>query len=776
MEGLGKRLGGRGEERACLLPRLDRAVVTGGRMGLRALRIRWAEATPLRWVQRLAAAVIGSVRNLCDARRAEAEGGHLKLASGGVFVYQHGAMIDRRAFYDQRAAFRVRETDRHYQQLLRRQYAFWVPPGLRVLEVGCSLGDLLAAVKPARGVGVDFSPAMISLARQRHPELEFQVADAAAVDPREKFDYILLADLVNDLPDVQAVFERLQAVAHPRTRLVVSFFNNLWRPVLNAAARLGLKSPTLLQNWLSTDDVHNLLHLAGWEVVRTEARILWPVWTPFWSWFCNRWLAPLLPDLCFTIGVIARPRPQPAPSVQYHCSVVVPARNEAGNIEEAVRRTPEMGQGTELIFIEGHSTDDTWGEIQRVAAKYPQRNIKVLKQQSRGKGGAVREAFAAATGDLLFILDADLTMPPEELPKFYEAARSGTAEFVNGVRLVYPMEDQAMQFLNMLANKVFGLTFSWLLGQKIKDTLCGTKVLFRMDYEAIARNRALLRRLRSVRRLRPAVRRGQAQPAYGGFADPLSRADLRADEHPPLEPRLAVVADGVLRRAAAQIHPMTAPLAQHQAEIERNLRAWNAKPLLKEIYAGFYRRILGLIDPAIPGRIVEIGSGIGNLKAHLPGALATDLFPNPWLDVACDGYELPFRRASLSHLVLFDVFHHLRAPNAFLREARRVLVTGGRLVSVRALHQLEQLPGVRAVTSRGGGVGRADQPRRIAAAAARLLCRARQRDTIVLPEGNPRLAGRLEDLSRGSLQLLPLSAVGRLQQTRVLPGKLAGRA
>jgi SAM-dependent methyltransferase len=125
---------------------------------------------------------------------------------------------------------------------------------------------------------------------------------------------------------------------------------------------------------------------------------------------------------------------------------------------------------------------------------------------------------------------------------------------------------------------------------------------------------------------------------------------------------------------------MTAPLAQHQAEIERNLRTWNDKPLLRNIYAGFYQRILALIDPAIPGRIVEVGSGIGNLKAHLPGAVATDLFPNPWLDLACDGYELPFRPASLSHLVLFDVFHHLRAPNAFLLEARRVLAPAGRLI------------------------------------------------------------------------------------------------
>jgi hypothetical protein len=399
-------------------------------------------------------------------------------------------MIDRRAFYDQRAAFRAAESGRYYQQLLRQYYSFWVPPELNVLEVGCSLGDLLAAVKPARGLGVDFSREMICSARQRHPQLNFEVAEATEFSSNEKFDYILLSDLVNDLPDVQAVFEKLRVVSHSRTRLVLNFFNNLWRPVLHAGEQVGVKAPTLAQNWLSKDDVTNLLHLAGWEIIKTDERILWPARTPGWDRLCNRWLAPLLRHLCLTVSIIARPRPEPAAKAEYRCSVVIPARNESGNIEDAVRRTPEMGAGTEILFIEGHSSDNTYAEIQRVAAKYPDRTIKVLKQQTKGKGGAVREAFGAATGDLLFILDADLTMPPEELPKFYEAARNGTADFVNGVRLVYPMEHEAMQFLNMLANKAFGLTFSWLLGQKIKDTLCGTKVLFRQDYEALARNRA----------------------------------------------------------------------------------------------------------------------------------------------------------------------------------------------------------------------------------------------------------------------------------------------
>jgi SAM-dependent methyltransferase len=412
----------------------------------------------------------------------------ISLETDGV-IAPIDSMAERKEFYDQRAASRPAEAKRHYHRLLENYFQFLVPPGQCVLELGCGLGDLIASLKPARAVGVDFSTKTIELARPRNPSIEFHVADAAEFKSAEKFDYIVLSDLVNDVPDVQKVFEQARRNATSDTRLVLNFFNQLWRPVLTVAQKLGLKAPTQPQNWLSLGDVRNLLHLAGWEVIKSDVRIWWPVRTPLIERLLNRWVAPLLQHFCLTIFVVARPRPEIAVDEHYSCSVVIPARNEAGNIEDAVKRVSEMGLGTEIIFIEGGSKDNTWDEIQRVAKAYPHRNIKTMKQQSKGKGGAVREAFAAATGDILFILDADLTMPPEELPKFYEAARSGTADFVNGVRLVYPMEDQAMQFLNMIANKFFGIAFSWLLGQPIKDTLCGTKVLFRSQYELIARNR-----------------------------------------------------------------------------------------------------------------------------------------------------------------------------------------------------------------------------------------------------------------------------------------------
>lgn len=348
----------------------------------------------------------------------------------------------------------------------------------------------MQAVGPAEGVGVDYSPNMIELARRRHPALRFHVSDAVEFPAGHPFDYILMSDLVNDLPDVQRVLDNCRSHSSSGTRLVLNFFNNLWRPILNLAEKAGAKAPAPGQNWLSTWDMKNLLELSGWQVIKVEPRILWPSPLLGTAPLFNRWLAPLFPHFCLTIFLIARLRPHDVPKRKFRCSVIIPARNEAGNIEPAVQRTPEMGHGTEIIFIEGHSADDTWETLQKIQRKYDQRDIQIMRQSGKGKGNAVREAFEKASGDLLFILDADLTVPPEDLPKFYEVARNGTADFVNGVRLVYPMENQAMRFLNMMANKLFGMTFSWLLGQPVKDTLCGTKVIFRKDYLKVAENRS----------------------------------------------------------------------------------------------------------------------------------------------------------------------------------------------------------------------------------------------------------------------------------------------
>lgn len=396
--------------------------------------------------------------------------------------------LDRvRAFYDA-APTEPQAGARAYRGLLAHYYNLLIPAGASVLEIGCGSGELLAQIKAARKVGIDVSPTQIEAARRRVPEATFAVQAGELLELQETFDVIIVSDTLNLAADVQRLMERLQTVAHTETRLLVNFQNTLWRPLLSLARMLGLKARQPQNSWLASSDVLNLLRLGGWETVTRQGKILVPFSAFGLGSLINRWLAPLLQWFCLTVFITAR-REQTQPK-RLSVSVIIPARNEAGNIAAAVTRTAELGAGTEIIFVEGHSKDNTWAEIQRVAAAHPERKIKIMQQTGKGKGDAVRMGFAAATGDVLMILDADLTMPPEELPKFYEVIATGRAEFANGVRLVYPMDEKAMQFLNLCANKTFGLIFTWLLGQPVKDTLCGTKVLTRAHYERVAANRA----------------------------------------------------------------------------------------------------------------------------------------------------------------------------------------------------------------------------------------------------------------------------------------------
>ena len=306
--------------------------------------------------------------------------------------------------------------------------------------------------------------------------------------PNRTFDYVILSDAVNLAADVEQIFRRLRSVAHEKTRLLVNIHSTLWRPLVWLATALRIRNRYPVCNWLSKADLHALLELSGWEPIRFESRVICPIGLFGLERFLNRFVAPLVSPLCLVLFGIGRIRPE-LKTEEKSVSVVIPARNEAGNIEGAVLRTPQIGSSTELIFVEGHSADKTWDEIARVQKKYADRKIKIQRQTGKGKGNAVREGFDLAEGEILMILDADLTMPPEDLPKFYDALVEGHCEFANGSRLVYPMDEKAMRFLNLCANKMFSVVFSWLLGQSVKDTLCGTKVLYRSDYRKIAENR-----------------------------------------------------------------------------------------------------------------------------------------------------------------------------------------------------------------------------------------------------------------------------------------------
>jgi SAM-dependent methyltransferase len=380
----------------------------------------------------------------------------------------------------------------YYQSRLAQIYRLSVPPRMRVLELGCGDGALLAKLDPSYGCGIDLSAGLIERARKNYPDLHFDVGEASTLQLESEFDFIICSDLLNDLWDVQSVFEKISRHCHPRTRVLINCYSRLWEGPRRAAEWLRLAKPQLSQNWLTVGDISNLLTLSGFEMIRATAEIMWPFRLPVLGSLFNRYLVKVWPFrfLAITNFIVARPAPKlnspPKPIV----TVVVPARNEAGNIPEILERLPEMGAGTELIFVEGNSSDGTYERIEQEIAVRPGCTAKLYKQTGRGKGDAVRLGFERSSGDLLMILDADLTVPPEDLLRFYDAWYFGRGDFINGVRLVYPMEDRAMRFLNLLGNKFFSVAFSWLLSQNVKDSLCGTKVLSRSHYETIAANRA----------------------------------------------------------------------------------------------------------------------------------------------------------------------------------------------------------------------------------------------------------------------------------------------
>jgi len=381
-----------------------------------------------------------------------------------------------------------------YHGQIARLMKRFIPEGSSVLEIGCATGNLLDALKPKRGVGIDFSSRMIAIAQKKFPRLCFQVQEAESFSLDEQFDFIVLSDVIGLMPDIWQVFRRVRAVCGPQTQVIINSFNFLWYLPLRLAERLRLKMASCQNNWLSTRDIANLLELSGFEVFAVGS------------------IMPFSRHLGVSVYLAARPAGLPCrlPAGRQgrqvrepSCSVVIPTRNEAGNIADCVKRMPKFCKDLELIFVDGDSTDGTPELIQKLIDD-PQRRfpIKLVRQLAApsergsakmlraGKGDAVRKGFDAATGEILMILDSDLTVAPEDLPKFYLALAEKRAGLVNGCRLVYPLEKDSMRFLNLLANKFFGLVFSWLIGQPIKDTLCGTKALYKDQYLKIKANRA----------------------------------------------------------------------------------------------------------------------------------------------------------------------------------------------------------------------------------------------------------------------------------------------
>jgi ubiquinone/menaquinone biosynthesis C-methylase UbiE len=383
-----------------------------------------------------------------------------------------------------------RGANSYYHGEMRRYYQFYIQPHSRILELGCGSGNLISSLNPSYGVGVDISEKMIELARKKCPEITFVCEDIESFDTNDSFDYIIISGTLANVHDIHTLLQKVFDIANPDTRILIDHYNELWRPVINYGQKLNVKSPEYISNWLSIDDIDNFLYISKFQVVHKEFFMLVPKYLPIISAFFNKLIVklPIIRRLCLSQLLIARKYCPPENVEDLSVSVIFTVRDEEGNIEPLVTRTPQLGRHTELVFIEGHSGDGTVDRIKDCINKYPEKNIKLYHQEGIGQKDAYRLGFNKAEGDLLCWLEADLTTPPEEMRLLWDTYIAGQGEYINGSRLVYEMKGNAMPLANMLGNRFFGNIFTLLLGQRFTDTLCGLKAISKRNFEKMGAN------------------------------------------------------------------------------------------------------------------------------------------------------------------------------------------------------------------------------------------------------------------------------------------------
>ena len=389
-------------------------------------------------------------------------------------------------FYNSIATKRKKwlKRNRYFHRTLLKYYKTVIPENSTVLELGCATGNLIGNLSPSYGIGIDISNEMIKIAKENYPEIKFSCQNIEELSLNKKFDYIIISGTLGTVENIQLLLRKVLLYATSDTRIIIDLYNPLWSPIIRIGEKIGLKMPEITKNWLSIEDIENFLYISGYQVVKRKFLLFFPKNIFVFSLILNRLIGkfPILRRFSLSQIVIARPYLPPENSDELTCSVVITCRDEEGNIEGLVTRIPQMGKHTEIIFVEGHSKDNTVGKIKEIMKKYPEKDIKLLKQKGIGQGDAFRFGFDKAKGDLVIWLEADLTTPPEEAYQFWDIFITGKGEYLNGSRFIYKMKKSAMPLFNFLGNRFFGILFTILLKQRFTDTLCGFKAISKKNY------------------------------------------------------------------------------------------------------------------------------------------------------------------------------------------------------------------------------------------------------------------------------------------------------
>lgn len=326
---------------------------------------------------------------------------------------------------------------------------------------------------------------LFSYIKSAHKEVIHDINEIKKFTSANETSLFILNGTFNFNRDIEGLLNKIKPQLTRSSRLSIVGYNPYFRFLFQIANKLNLRKGEAPSTFITRIDLDNLCNLSGFAVVKFTPTVFFPI--PGLGIYLEKFFRNIPFINLFSIASVITLRPI-IPEIELpSLSIVIPARNEKGNIEPALIRLVELAAKVpmEVIFVEGHSSDDTWGEIKRIAPLYASKfkKIQYYQQTGKGKNDAVRLGFSKAAHQLLTILDADLTMPPELLPRFYDAYCAGKADFINGSRLLYPMEGEAMRFLNHLGNIFFAKALSVVLNTHIGDSLCGTKLVSAQDYK-----------------------------------------------------------------------------------------------------------------------------------------------------------------------------------------------------------------------------------------------------------------------------------------------------
>ena len=296
----------------------------------------------------------------------------------------------------------------------------------------------------------------------------------------KKYQRIILTDVVENYDDVFALLNIVSNLLTIDGKLIISSINTKYLILSRTLEFLKLKDSNENTSYIHVKKIRNITSGVGLEYQKFYTKQLFP----FSFFYVGNVINKIMEIISFQLNLGIKTyiifRPAIITNSKNSKSIIIPAKNEEGNLVELVSRIPKF-ENTEIIFSYGKSKDNTLKVMKQITQSNKLFKFKLVKQTKNGKANAVWEALNVVENDLIAILDADISVDPETLSDFFDIIEKNNADFVNGTRLIYDMEKNSMRFLNRIGNRFFQFFISKIIKEALTDSLCGTKV-FKKSY------------------------------------------------------------------------------------------------------------------------------------------------------------------------------------------------------------------------------------------------------------------------------------------------------